>query len=155
MPTAYNKSALNWAGLAASLLQFAAAAQAQSVSFIARLDFAAGRFPLSVAVGDFNGDGALDLVATNDILDGTVSVLLGNGDGSFQSAQSFPAGGFPYSVAVGDFNGDGALDLVVTNYYANTISVLLGNGDGSFQAPQSFGAGSSPYSVAVEDFNGD
>src|SRR5215831_8915408 len=154
MPTAYNKSALNWAGLAASLL-FAAAARAQTVSFIARLDSAAGQGPFSVAAGDFNGDGILDLAVAESIVDGTVLVLLGNGDGTFQAAQSFPAGGSLHSVGVGDFNGDGAIDLVATNYDANTISVLLGNGDGSFQAPQSFGAGGHPYSVAEGDFNGD
>src|SRR5262249_43909411 len=84
-----------------------------------------------------------------------VPLLLGNGDGSFQAAQSFGAGSNPSSVTVGDFNGDGALDLAVANQGSNDVSVLLGNGDGSFQPARSFGAGSNPSSVTVGDFNGD
>jgi hypothetical protein len=57
----------------------------------------------------------------------SVSVLLGNGDGSFQAARSFGASSFPYSVAVGDFNGDGALDLAVANATSNDVSVLINN----------------------------
>jgi hypothetical protein len=86
---------------------------------------------------------------------GGVSVLLGNGDGSFQAARSFAAGTHPQSVAVGDFNSDGMQDLAVANSYSNNASVLLGNGDGSFQARQHFGAGSGSGSVVVGDFNGD
>src|SRR3989442_1126557 len=72
---------------------------------------------------------------------GTVSVLLGNGDGTFQPAQSFAAGSYARAVAVGDFNGDGRPDLVVANYYNNDVSVLLGNGDGTFQAARTLAAG--------------
>ena len=110
----------------------------------------------SVAVGDFNGDGKPDLAIGHNSGD-TVSVLLGNGDGTFQAAVSYPAGS-GYSVAVGDFNGDGKLDLVTANIggsFAGTVSVLLGNGDGSFQNAVNYPAGSVPYTVAVGDFNGD
>jgi hypothetical protein len=125
-------------------------------SFQAAQDFGAGINPIFVAVGDFNQDGWPDLaVANHGGPNGTVSVLLGNGDGTFQAAQGFRAGSFPRSVAVGDFNGDGAPDLAVTNAGSNDISVLLGNGDGTFQDPQRLGAGTFPYSVAVGDFNGD
>ena len=82
-------------------------------------------------------------------------MLLGNGDGSFQAAQSFGVGTNPRSVAVGDFNGDGTPDLAVANRISNDVSVLLGNGDGSFQAAQYFRAGSGPFTVAVRDFDGD
>jgi hypothetical protein len=92
----------------------------------------------------------------NEVSSGTVSVLLGNGDGTFQAARSFAAGSGPASVAVGDFNGDGHLDVAVANEVSSgTVSVLLGNGDGTFQAARGFAAGIYPASVAVGDFNGD
>ncbi|MDC0678921.1 FG-GAP repeat domain-containing protein [Sorangium atrum] len=81
--------------------------------------------PNDVAVADVNGDGKLDLISAN--ANGqTLSVWLGNGDGTFQPAIVFPSGGsFPDAVAVGDLNGDGKLDLATTNYFANTVSVLI------------------------------
>jgi hypothetical protein len=119
------------------------------------MPYAVGRTPDAVAVGDFRGDGHHDLVTANYYGD-NVSVLLGNGDGTFQAPQSFDAGTQPVSVAVGDFNGDGQLDLVVANgdYYAGTVSVLLGNGDGTFQQPVSYPVGMLPRSVAVGDLRG-
>jgi hypothetical protein len=84
-----------------------------------------------------------------------VSVLLGNGDGTFGAQALFAAGSYPISVAVGDFNGDGRPDLAVANYFSFDVSVLLGNGDGTFGAQARFAAGSYPGSVAVGDFNGD
>src|SRR6267143_1107003 len=115
-----------------------------------------GRNPTSVTAGDFNGDGKLDLAVTNEGSN-NVSVLLGNGDGTFQAAVSYPAGSGPVSVTSGDFNGDGKADLVVANPGAgsNSVSVLLGNGDGTFQAAVSYPAGSVPFSVTSGDFNGD
>ena len=87
-----------------------------------------------------------------------VAVLLGNGDGTFQSPQSYASGGNSFSVPVGDFNGDGIPDLVVVNMFlegAGTVGVLLGNGDGTFQPPLTMDAGNGPNCVAVGDFNGD
>src|SRR5262252_5925154 len=89
---------------------------------------------------------------------GAVSVLLGNGDRTFQPAVNFAIGvgiGAPFSVAVGDFNGDGIQDLAVANETRRSVSVLLGRGNGTFQAEAIFGARSVPYAVAVGDFNGD
>jgi hypothetical protein len=77
-------------------------------------------------VGDFNGDGAQDLAVAN-VNSNNVSVLLGNGDGSFQGVQNFGAGSGPKSVAVADFNGDGLPDLAVANYGSNSVSVLINN----------------------------
>src|SRR3989442_1041682 len=129
-------------------------APAQTVSFIARRDFAAGRSPDSVAVGDFNGDGKLDLAVANfDSSD--VSVLLGNGDGSLIAGLTFGEGGGTSLVAVAVYKGDGKLDLAVANFDSSDVSVLLGNGDGRFKAALTFGAGRGPSFVAVGDFNGD
>ncbi len=98
-------------------------------SFQGAQNFAAGFGPFSVAVGNFNGDGVQDLAVANDIFSapGTVSVLLGNGDGSFQAARNFGAGNEPISVAVGDFNGDALQDLAVANVSSNNVTVLINN----------------------------
>jgi VCBS repeat protein/Big-like domain-containing protein/FG-GAP repeat protein len=135
---------------------FAATTFSQSppVSFRAPRAYDVGTNPYSVVVGDFNGDRKQDLAVAN-WASSTVSVLLGNGDGSFQAAVSYAVGSHPRSVTMGDFNGDGKLDLAVANEFSNNVSVLLGNGDGSFQVPVNFAAGSSPFSVTVGDFNGD
>ena len=71
-------------------------------------------------------------------------MLLGNGDGSFQSAVNYGAGDEPRSVAIGDLNGDGNPDLAVANVGSDNVSVLLGNGDGSFQSAVNYGAGDGP-----------
>src|SRR5262249_42079074 len=96
------------------------------------VSYPAGANPQAVVTADFNGDGRLDL-ATANVGDSTVSVLRGNANGTFQSAQTSATGTGPASVAVGDFNADGKLDVVTAN--GNDLSVLLGNGDGTFQAP--------------------
>lgn len=139
-----------------------------------------GFFAFSVAVADINGDGKPDLIIANncgDILNcfnnqdnGSIGVLLGNGDGTFQAAQTYFSGGFyANSVTVADVNGDRKPDLVVANRCLTTspgcfvsppalgaISVLLGNGDGTFQAAQSFSSGGyEGLSVAVGDINRD
>jgi hypothetical protein len=111
-------------------------------------------FPSAIAVGDFNGDGKLDLVITNLNSD-SVRILLGNGDGSFSQGNQIHVGHHPTSVAVGDFNGDGKLDLAVTNAADNTVSILLGHGDGTFSAPTNVAVALRPIAIASGDFNGD
>jgi hypothetical protein len=118
-------------------------------------------FPISMAVADFNGDGKPDIAVVNysyPPISGTVSVLLGAGDGTFPAVVNYVVGAGPTSIAVGDFNGDGKADIAVTYWDdANPIyvSVLLGNGDGTFQAPANYWAGGGSYCVVVGDFNGD
>ena len=74
---------------------------------------------------DLNGDGKLDLAVANPTAN-TISVLLGNGDGTFQSAVAYPAGQAPQSLVVADFNGDGRPDIAAANY-SGTVSIFLGN----------------------------
>jgi hypothetical protein len=82
---------------------------------------------------DFNNDGALDLAVADN--SSGVSVLLGNGDGTFQTPMAFMAGSAPFSVAAGDFNGDGFPDLAVANRFSNNVSVLINAGDWSGGPP--------------------
>ena len=124
-----------------------------SISFAAAANFPAGTTPVSVAVGDFNGDGKQDLATANFGPPWDVSILLGDGTGNFSPASNyFGVGQFPNSVAVGDFNGDGKQDLAVGSI--NGVSILLGDGAGHFSANTNFG-GLYLGAVAVGDFNGD
>ena len=113
-----------------------------------------GTSPDSIAAGDFTGDNRLDLAVANS-QDNTVSVLLGNGDGTFQPQVTYAVGTSPDAIAVGDFNGDGRTDLAVANQYNNTVSVLLGNGDGTFQPQITYAVGNEPDAIVAGDFNGD
>ncbi|NEP79424.1 MAG: hypothetical protein F6K39_15375 [Okeania sp. SIO3B3] len=126
------------------------------VSFDDAINFDVENAPRALAVGDFNSDDTLDLAVTNSNSD-SVSVLLGEGDGSFSNAGEFDAGDNPSSIAVGEFNGDGISDLVVTNSFSGSenISVLLGEGNGSFSNAGEFTVGDDPNSIAVGDFNDD
>src|SRR5206468_2310605 len=117
-----------------------------------------GNNPNAVAAVDVNGDGQLDLLTANmgasDNPGSTVSVLLGNGDGTFGEQRPFTVGSSPIAVRAADVNGDGRPDLIIANSADNTVSVLLGNGDGTFQDQRTFAVGSDPVSVAVADVNG-
>ena len=73
-----------------------------------------------------------------------MSVLLGNGDGTFQGQMTYPVGAKPVAIVAGDFNGDGRTDLAIANYCANDVSVLLGNGDGTFQPQVRYAVGYRP-----------
>jgi probable HAF family extracellular repeat protein len=107
-------------------------------------------------VGDYDGDGKLDLAGINFE---RIGVLRGNGDGAFQPAQSFAAGPKPGYLNAADINSDGVLDLVLTNYSTDGVdvgvTVLLGNGEGSFAPPITTTVAGEPIFVAVADFNSD
>ena len=171
---------LNRAGLfAASGVQtktlVSAADSTTQVSFWERGTYSSAAWgPTQVAVADVNGDGKLDLVLVSTCgdaachTDGSVAVLLGNGDGSFQPAVVYDSGGgFATAVAVADLNGDGKPDVVVVNCSASPsapcgdnengmVSVLLGKGDGTFQAAAAYSSGgSNATSIVVADLNAD
>ncbi|MGA9643472.1 MAG: FG-GAP-like repeat-containing protein [Terriglobales bacterium] len=131
-------------------------ASAQTFMFN-RADFVTGTGPAVVAVGDFRGNGLIDVVTGNNDTANTVSVLLGKGDGTFAAHVDYAVGAAPSGIAVGDFNGDGKLDIVVVYGFNDArVAVLLGNGDGTFQEPfKSTVAGFQGGSIAVGDFNGD
>jgi hypothetical protein len=124
--------------------------------FETRANFMVQQKPNSIAVGDFNHDGKLDLaVASSCCPSGGISILLGRGDGTFLPAVDYPAGASPISIAAADFNHDGNLDLAVASQ-SGYIGVLLGNGDGTFQrAMQSPPVQTFEQFVTVGDFNGD
>ena len=121
--------------------------------------FPAGANPTAVAVGDFNGDGKPDVVVANNAainLNGSFSVLLNNGDGTFTQVQTSVPNTFVLAVAVADFNGDGKLDVAF--FGQSSFGVMFGNGDGTFSSPATYplkSSGSYPISIAVGDFNGD
>ena len=122
--------------------------------------------PLSVAAGDFNGDGMPDL-AVADSGNGTIQIFINNGNGTFTAGSSYSSGysdshadDIPYAVVTGDFNGDGKLDLAVANYdqtySTGTVKIFLGNGNGTFTAGNVYTwTNCSPISLAAADFNGD
>src|SRR5207247_1305489 len=121
---------------------------------LARTDFSpTGVWNIYVVTADFNGDGKLDLATANETIN-KASVLLGNGDGTFESHVDYDTGADSRQVATGDFNGDGRLDLAVSS--SDGVSILLGNGDGTFQSQTLYPLGTTdnPYLV-IADLNGD
>ena len=127
---------------------------AAASGLIAGGNYATGAGPWAIAAADFNRDGRTDLVTANSTAN-TVSVLLGNGDGTFGANKDYDVGTKPVAVAVGDFNNDGKTDIAVANQISNNVSVLLGNGDGTFQAAIDYATGNGPVSLGVGDFNND
>jgi hypothetical protein len=133
------------------VLTQSSAASASTTNFPHWVDYTAANRPVTVVVGDFNGDGDPDIATAGR----SVSVNLGGPGGSFGPRTPYSPTGDLQSIAVGDFDADDHPDLVVTDATDDTVSVLLGSSDGTFGEPTSFAVDVAPYGVAVGDFNGD
>jgi fibronectin type 3 domain-containing protein len=123
---------------------------------LSRTDYPTGTNPIGLIAADFNGDGKLDLAIANSA-DNTITILLGNGDGTFRAQPPLATGtgSSPQLPMAGDFNGDGKLDLAVANFANNTVSIFVGKGDGTFLAPATYAVGTGPTSLVTGDFNRD
>jgi hypothetical protein len=123
-------------------------------TFQPHVDYNTGLAPAVVMAYDFNRDKKIDLATVdyNNGNTGSVSILLGNGDGTFGARKDYPTGTGPDGLAIGRFNGDKFADLAVANLIGNTMSILPGNGDGSFGAPVSFDTPKYPLGVAAGQF---
>ncbi len=125
-------------------------------TFQTPVGYSAGAKPFGIGLADLNGDGNIDIVVSNynpvQPNPGYMTVLLGNGDGTFQTAVTYNGGLNSGGVALGDFNGDGLLDAVLMN--SGNIGIFIGNGDGTFQAQVTYTVPQG-IPVAVGDFNGD
>jgi WD40 repeat protein/tetratricopeptide (TPR) repeat protein len=116
---------------------------------------ATGQAPSGIVIADFSADGRKDLAITNQT-GNTISILLGNQDGTFQAKTDFPTGNEPVAILAGDFNGDGILDLITANKTDNTATVLIGSGQGAFNVLRlDVPVATGPVALASADFNGD
>lgn len=144
------------ARFAASALLFAVFTCGRGIAqFEERASLSISTAPLAMAVGDFNRDGKLDIAVSSYIPTNGVTILLGNGDGTFRLGESYAAGVQLSFLAAADFRRKGILDLVVGDTLTNDIYVMLGNGDGTFQPAVAYPAIGESVTVATGDFTGD
>jgi hypothetical protein len=125
-----------------------------TISFATKVDYTTGSNPNSVAIGDLNNDGKMDLAVANFFSD-SVSIFINNGNGTFASKVDYTTGTTPVSVAIGDLNNDGKMDLAVVNYSSASVSTFLNNGNGTFATKVDYTTGNVPDSVAIDDLNND
>jgi Bacterial type II and III secretion system protein/FG-GAP-like repeat len=130
-----------------------------------KIQLPAGYDPSALAAADLNGDGHIDIAVTDEG-NNTVSVFLGNGDGTFRRGTDYATGNSPVWVSTGDFNGDAIPDLAIANKGDNTVSILFGQsnvangaatstGNGTFGLQTIYPAGNGPTAIAVADYNVD
>ena len=127
---------------------------ATCLTFKPPMNVATGLFASGVVIDDFNADGAADLAVTNQNSN-NVSVLLGDGTGTFTRKMDFPAGGAPQRIAAADLDGDRNVDLILPITMGNAVAVLFGDRQGNFAAPALFPVVGGPFMVVVADFNAD
>jgi FG-GAP-like repeat/FG-GAP repeat len=132
-------------------------AKSGAAGFQSAVDYPVGTAPRAITSADFNGDGKMDLAVANSGNgagdDGGISILLGNGDGTFQATNNFTVGKSPVAIAASDFNLDGRSDLVVIDN--SGVGLLLGNGNGTFSAATYLSTPTGPVSLAVADLDND
>ena len=125
-----------------------------SSSLFPRTDIATGQKPVAIVAADFNADSKVDLADANHD-DNTVSIFLGNGDGTFTNKGTLTTGAGPVAVVTADFNNDRIPDLAVVNQTDDTVSIFVGNGDGTFTLKGTFATGKNPVAAVTADFDGD
>lgn len=124
-----------------------------SIPFAPPVNYAAGDHPESIFCADLDMDGDLDMAVANNF-GYNISILINNGNGTFEDPVNYPAGDDPFSIYCADFDGDEDIDIAVASYY--TIAVLLNNGDGTFEGPDIYGEGANHfYFICCADLNGD
>lgn len=128
-----------------------------SGSFSAPVDYESHYMPTDISAADLDGDGDIDLIAPNsDAYDrSVVSVILNNGDGSFQPTVYYNSGGYPFATFTSDLDKDDDIDIIVANWMTDSLSILLNNGDATFQEPIQYAAGDAPTSLYTADFDQD
>jgi hypothetical protein len=133
---------------------------ALGVSFVPPQNYTVGALPFTAVLADLNGDKILDMaVANSNPGTATISVLLGNGDGTFGTPTTYAVGNSPVALVAADFNGDHIMDLAVANELGRganqCLSILIGKGDGTFKPAVNYPGGHAPRGIAVGDFNND
>ena len=135
------------------LIVFSLNLTAQEIYFgPSRLHYPVTGLPWAIEPGDFNKDGNVDFV-TASRLERSITLRLGNGDGTFQDSLNFEVGISPRSLIPGDFNGDDNLDVAVANLLSNDVTILFGDGNGDFPTTSIYTVGDKPRSIITDDFN--